>query len=87
MISNSVRWDLLIPLLIATAVAVGQTSLTRREIRTGEVTWWATLKLPGKIRLDYADPANFRARQIGNVLMSGAAFVLAAFLLIKFLGL
>jgi hypothetical protein len=84
--SLSVRWDLLVPLLIALAVAVGQSTLTMREIRTGEVAWWAKARWPGKIVLDYTDPANFRARQIGNVLMSVAAVVLAAFLLIKFLG-
>jgi hypothetical protein len=86
MLSHSIRWDLLVPLMIVMAVAVGQSSLTLREVRTGEVTWWAKVKWPGKIRLDYTDPANFRARQIENVTMSAAAIVLAAFLLFKFLG-
>jgi hypothetical protein len=84
--ATSIRWDLLVPLLLAIAVAVGQSSLTRRETRTGEVAWWAKAKWPGKIRLDYTDAANFRARQIGNVVMSAAAIALSVFLLIKFLG-
>jgi hypothetical protein len=83
---QAIRWDLLVPLVLAIAVAVGQTALTRREMRTGEVAWWAKLRLPLQIHLDYSDPANFRARQIGNVLMSGVIAVIAAFLLIKFLG-
>ena len=86
MLSHSIRWDLLVPLLILAAVAIGQSSLTRREIRTGDVAWWAKVKWPGKIRFDYTDPANFRARQIGNVLMSAAAITLSLFVLIKFLG-
>jgi hypothetical protein len=85
MLLHSIRWDLLVPFLIVAAVAVGQSSLTRREIRTGHVAWWAKVKWPGKIRLDYTDPANFRARQIGNVVMSAAAIALSVFLLIKLL--
>ena len=85
-LANSIRWDLLVPLLIAVAAAVGQSSLTLREVRTGDVVWWAKVKWPLKPRLDYANPMTFRARQIGNVLLSAAAIVLVAILLIKFLG-
>ena len=85
-LSHPIRWDLLVPLLIFLAVAVGQISLTRREICTGDVAWWAKVRWPGKIRLDYTDPANLRTRRIGNVVMSAAAIGLSVFLLIKFLG-
>ena len=87
MLALSIRWDLLVPLLIALTVAVGQSALTLREVRTGEVTWWAKVKWPGKPRLDYSNQTIFRLRQFGNALLSAAAVILAVFLLIKFLGL
>jgi hypothetical protein len=81
-----IRWDLLIPLLIVTAVAVGQSALTMREIRTREVSWWAKIKWPTMPRRDYADPMMFRMRQIANGLLSLVAIALAFVLLTKFLG-
>jgi hypothetical protein len=81
-----IRWDLLVPLLIVMAAAVGQSVLTMREIRTREVSWWAKIKWPTMPRRDYADPTMFLMRQIANGLLSLVAVALALFLLIKFLG-
>ena len=86
MVPLSLRWDFLVPLLLAMAVAVGQSSLTLREIRTGEVAWWAKVNWPLKPRLDYTNPMTFRLRQLGNMVLSVTAIVLVAILLIKFLG-
>jgi len=86
MLAPSIRWDLLVPLLLAMAVAVGQSLLTLREIRTGEVEWWAKVNWPGKPRLNYQNPMTFRLRQLGNALLSAVAVILAAIVLIKFLG-
>jgi hypothetical protein len=81
-----IRWDLLVPLLIVMAIAVGQSALTMREIRTREVSWWAKIKWPTTPRRDYADPTMFRMRQIANGVLSLSAAALAFLLLIKFLG-
>jgi len=82
----SIRWDLLVPLLIVMVIAVGQSALTMREIRTREVSWWAKIKWPSMPRRDYAEPTMFRMRQIANGVLSLSAFALAIFVLIKFLG-